>query len=72
MVSVLHKELECIEKKLTVKKLEVMQPRIKKKSVLSAGELTILDQYKWRFTVVIDNTVHHLLVKNNKGEWRGA
>ena len=38
MVSVLHKELECIEKKLTVKKLEVMQPRIKNKSVLSAAE----------------------------------
>ena len=38
MVSVLHKELECIEKKLTVKKLEVMQPRIKNNSVLSAAE----------------------------------
>ena len=38
MVSVLHKELECIEKKLTVKKLEVMRPRIKNNSVLSAAE----------------------------------
>ena len=38
MVSVLHKELECIEKTLTVKKLEVMRPRIKNNSVLSAAE----------------------------------
>ena len=38
MVSVLHKELGCIEEKLTVKKLEVMRPRIKNNSVLSAAE----------------------------------
>ena len=51
MVSVLHKELECTEEKL---KLEVMQPSIKDKSVLPAGELTILDQSKWSFIVMID------------------
>ena len=50
MVSVLHKELECIEEKL---ELEVMRPRIKDKFVLS-GELTILDQSKWSFIVMID------------------
>ena len=40
--------------KAQVKKLEVMQPRIKHKSELSAGELTILDQSKWSFIVMID------------------
>jgi len=38
MLSVLHKELECKVEKLKYKKLEVMQPRIRNKSELPAGE----------------------------------
>ena len=38
MVPVLHKELEYKVEKLKYKKLEVMQPRIKSKSKLPAGE----------------------------------
>ena len=38
MVSVLHKELEYKADKLKYKKLEVMQPMIKNKSELPAGE----------------------------------
>lgn len=38
IVPVLHKELECGMEKLKYKKLEVMQPRIKSKSKLPAGE----------------------------------
>ena len=38
VVSVLHKELEYKLEKLKYKKLEVMQPRIKLKSELVAGE----------------------------------
>ena len=37
MVSVLHKELEYKLEKLKYKKLEVMQPKIKNKSELPAG-----------------------------------
>ena len=39
MVSVLHKELECKVEKIQYKKLEVMQPTIKKKNAeLPAGK----------------------------------
>ena len=38
MVSILHKELECIVEKLKYKKLEVMQMGLKNKSELPAGE----------------------------------
>ena len=38
MLSFLHKELECKVEKLKYKKLEVMQPRIRNKSELPAGE----------------------------------
>ena len=38
MVSVLHKELSYKVEKLKLKKLEVMQPRIKNKSELPVGE----------------------------------
>ena len=38
MVSVLHNELEYKVEKLKYKKLEVMQPRIRKKSELAVGE----------------------------------
>ena len=38
MVSVLRKELEYKVEKLKYKKLEVIQPRINKKSELPAGE----------------------------------
>ena len=38
MVSVHQKELECINEKLKNNTLEVMQPRIKSKSNLPAGE----------------------------------
>ena len=39
IVPVLHEELEYRVQKLKYKKLEVMQPRIKSKSKLPAGEL---------------------------------
>lgn len=51
-VSVLYKEPECKVK--MVIKLKVMQSRIKNKFEFPAGELTILDQCKRSFTVVID------------------
>ena len=38
MISVLHRELECKVEKHKYKKLEFMQPRIKNKSELPAGE----------------------------------
>ena len=38
MVSILHKELERKVEKLKHMKLEVMQPKIKNKSELPAGE----------------------------------
>ena len=38
MVSVLHKELEYKVEKLKCKEFDVMQPRIKNKSVLPVGE----------------------------------
>ena len=38
MVSVLQKKLEHKVEKLKYKKLEVMQPRIKNKSILPVGE----------------------------------
>ena len=45
-----------------------MQPRIKNKSGLPVGELTILDQSTRSFTVVIDYTIYYLPVNNNNGE----
>ena len=54
MVSLLHKELEHKSGKLKYKKLEVMQPKLKNRYELPAGEKTILDQSRWSFTVVTD------------------
>ena len=68
MVSILHKELESKLGTLKHKKLEDMQSGIKNKSELQ----TIPDQCTRSLTFVIDNTVYHLLVKNNKGEGRGG
>ena len=54
MVLVLHKELENEVEKLKYKKLEVVQPKIRNKSELPVGELTIPDQSRRSFRVVID------------------
>ena len=54
MVSVLHKEVEYKVEKLKSKKFKVMQPRIRIKSELLFGKLTIPDQSARSFTVVID------------------
>ena len=54
MVSVLQKELVYKKVNLKYKKLEVVQPKIKNKSELPAGEQTIPDQFTWSFIVVID------------------
>ena len=54
MVSVLHKELEYKVEKLKNKKFSVMQLRIRIKSKLPVGKLTIPDQSTQTFTVVID------------------
>ena len=54
MVLVLHKELENEVEKLKYKKLEVVQPKIRNKSELPVGELTIPDQSTRSFRVVID------------------
>ena len=54
MVSVLQKELVYKKENLKYQKLEVVQPKIKNKSELPAGEQTIPDQSTWSFIVVID------------------
>ena len=54
MVSVLHKELEYKVEKFKNKKFSVMQLRIRIKSELSVGKLTIPDQSTQNFTVMID------------------
>ena len=54
MVSVLHKDLKNKVEKLRHKKVGGPQPRIRIKSELPVGELTILDQSTQSFTVVTD------------------
>ena len=54
MLSVVHKEPEYKKEKLKCKKLVVMQPRIKNKSELPAGDWTNPDQSTRSFTVTID------------------
>ena len=54
MVSVLQKELEYKVENLKYKELEVVQPKIKNKSDLPAGEQTIPAQSTWNVIVVID------------------
>ena len=49
----LHKELEFKVEKFKYKKLAVLQPRIRNKSELPVGELTIPNQSTRSFTVVI-------------------
>ena len=54
MVSVLHKDLKNKVEKLRHKKVGGPRPRIRIKSELPVGELTILDQSTQSFTVVTD------------------
>ena len=54
MVQVLHEELECKVEKLKYKKLEVLQPSIKKKIRTSSWWITILDQSTRTFAVASD------------------
>ena len=54
MVSVLHKDLKNKVEKLWHKKVGGPRPRIRIKSELPVGELTILDQSTQSFTVVTD------------------
>ena len=61
MVLVLHKELEYKAENLKYKKLEVMQPKIRNKSELPVGELTIPDQSTRSFTVVIDLLIQSII-----------
>ena len=49
-----------------------MQLRIRIKSELPAGKEPILVISPWSFTVVIDHTVAHLIVKNNWGGGGGG
>ena len=50
-----------------------MQPSIRVKSELPVGKYTTPDQSTRSFTVVIDNKVYHLLVKNHElGEGKGG
>ena len=50
-----------------------MQPSIRVKSELPVGKYTTPDQSARSFTVVIDNKVYHLLVKNHElGEGKGG
>ena len=71
VVSVFHKDLECQVEKLKYKKLKVMQwgsktnptfEHVNKQSRISPNEVL----QSWL------NTVYHLLVRNDKGEERGA
>ena len=67
MVWVLRKELEYkVEKLKYLGRLEVMHPRIRTKSELPelVMEPFCLSPHR-SFTVEIDCTVYHLLVKNN-------
>ena len=64
MVSVLNKEPKYKVEKLKYTKIEVVQTRIKNKpSWISPHEV---------LQSRLITTVYHLLVKNNKGEGRGA
>ena len=64
MVSVFNKEPKYKVEKLKYTKMEVVQTRIKNKpSWISLHEV---------LQSRLINTVYHLLVKNNKGEGRGA
>ena len=67
-VSVLHKELDEKEAKLKYKKLEIMQPGIKNKSKILFGELTIPDQSRRSFTVVIVWYSYHYWIIIGGGE----
>ena len=64
MVSVLNKEPKYKVEKLKCRKLEVVYSRIKNKPSWISPHEALQSR--------LINTVYHLLVKNNKGEGRGA
>ena len=64
MVSVLNKEPKYKVEQLKYRKLEVVYPRIKNKPSWISPQKVLQSR--------LISTVYHLLVKNNKGEGRGA
>ena len=65
IVSVLHKELKKKVEKLKYKKLEVMQPRIKKNPNFQLLNIPSWISLHEVLQSKLINTVYHLLVKNN-------